>query len=212
MCLSYDRIPARAAAPARRSPALDPSRPRLQNDGVLAAGIAEACRHLGNRSKDKILVRLRDFTTHGNGRRPARTLAMSAKVALIRCGASNMTIGRGSEASRSSHRRLALERGGGKPANVKSPPKPDMTSAASTALAPGTACTVTPAASASRTSRAPGSDSSGVPASETRATDSPAARRASRRAPCARCDMEARTWYRMCSGVNSLRCAGASGR
>ncbi len=56
--------------------------------------------------------------------------------------------------------------------------KPDATSAARIAEAPGTGDTVTPASRAALTNRAPGSDSRGVPASDTSASDSPAVSRA----------------------------------
>ena len=69
---------------------------------------------------------------------------------------------------------------GRKPTNwYRSPRSPDATSAVSTAEAPGSTVTSTPAASAARTIRAPGSDTPGMPASETSAMRSPASSRGS---------------------------------
>src|SRR5690606_15929262 len=87
---------------------------------------------------------------------------------------------------------------GRKPSNTKrSLGRPATLSAAMKAQGPGTGLTFTPAARAARTRRKPGSLTSGVPASDTRASESPASSRATRRSAWA---------SSLCS------CSGTSGR
>src|SRR5581483_7898418 len=76
---------------------------------------------------------------------------------------------------------------GRNPSNTnRSAPRPDTTSAASTALGPGTVDTSRSASTHARTRAWPGSETPGVPASVTYATTSPAAMRSTTRASACR--------------------------
>ena len=113
--------------------------------------------------------------------RSPSTFWRSVSEALSRWGASNKTTGLASDRRPAKNNFLLFDLLGGNPTKLKDPSrKPEVTSAARTALGPGTASTRRPLSRAARTSRPPGSETSGVPASLTTATDSPRASRASR--------------------------------
>ena len=188
---SADRISSSVTSRARRC--------ALQHDHVLATRRRV---HAGARSRRRAnrATPTRTSSSARGPRRPRRSpphaAARSSTVRSTRCGASYITVVRGSAAIAA--RRTARSRPdrGTKPSNTnRVVSKPLTTRAITNAAGPGTADTAWPASSTTRTSRDPGSEIPGVPASVISVTVSP--RRAApapherARLLCARCTRRA---------------------